>query len=85
MKWLAASCSWAELGLLLLLAVVDQGKTRSGGGGVLRDELAGLDLRMEWLSDLDLRVKLVVVVLAAAGCVTRKDAAFNQPKVVLHL
>ncbi len=30
-----------------------------GGGGVLRDELANFDLRVEWLVDLDLRVKLL--------------------------
>ncbi len=28
--------------VLLLLAVVDRGKTRSGGGGVLRDERSGI-------------------------------------------
>ena len=68
------------LGLLLLLVVVvNQGRAggidrkggvqhegRPGSGGVLRDEMA----------DLDLRVKLVVVV--AAGCVTGKNTVFNQ-------
>ncbi len=41
-----------------------------GGGGVLHDELVNLDLRLEWLVDLDLRVKLLATAasqLAASG------------------
>ncbi len=39
-------------GLLVLVLVLVL-----GGGGVLRDELANLDLRVEWRVDLDLRVE----------------------------
>ena len=48
-------------GGLLVLVLVLVPVLVLGGGGVLRDEMANLDLRVEWLVvvDLDLRVKLL--------------------------